>query len=140
MKKVLFSLLLILFWACPSDTVVNNNPYLRPTSFSYDINMNLPAYSNLQFASNFVILDNIGINGVIVFNTGTGYVAYERSCSNHNLNSCSLLDVVGIEATCQCADAIKYSIFTGQIINGTGDYGLLTYRVTQSGDVLRVTN
>jgi nitrite reductase/ring-hydroxylating ferredoxin subunit len=140
MKKLLLTLILFAFWACPSDDVYTRNPYIQQTNFSYDINMNLPTYSNLQFASNYVIIDHIGVNGVIVFNTGSGYVAYERSCANHNLQSCSVLTLSGLEATCQCTDAIRYSIFTGQIIAGTGDYGLVPYHVQQSGDVLRVSN
>ena len=140
MKRILFIAVILTLWACPSDDTYTRNPYLQQTSFSYDINMNLPAYNNLLFPSNYVILDNIGINGVIVFNTGSGYVAFERSCANHSLQSCSVLTVNGLEATCQCNDATKYSIYTGQITNGSGDYGLLSYRVEQSGDMLRVSN
>jgi len=140
MKRILFLLITLTLWACPSDDGYTRNPYLQQTSFSYDINMNLPTYNALQFPSNYVILDNLGINGVIVFNTGSGYVAFERSCANHSLQSCSVLTVNGLEATCQCNDATKYSIYTGQIINGSGDYGLLSYRVEQSGDMLRISN
>ena len=140
MKKILIFLSIFLFWACPSDDTYTRNPYIHTTSFSYDINMNLPVYNNLQFASNYVVIESIGINGVIVFNTGSGYVAFERSCANHNLEACSALDINGLEATCTCSDAIRYSIFTGQVIAGTGDYGLVSYNVQQSGDVLRVSN
>jgi len=140
MKKLFILFAVLLFWACPSDDTYTRNPYIQQINFSYDINMNLPTYSNLQFASNYVIVDHIGINGVIVFNTGSGYVAYERSCANHSLQSCSVLNLSGLEATCQCVDATRYSIFTGQIIAGTGDYGLVAYHVQQSGDVLRVSN
>jgi hypothetical protein len=67
------------FFGC-SNSGFNNNPYLPNYTFTIDINMNLPAYSNLQYPSNAIYYAGQGIRGVYVFNTGSGYNAFEAAC------------------------------------------------------------
>jgi hypothetical protein len=43
--------------------------------------MNLPAYSNLQYASNAIYYPGVGARGIIVFNTGSGYNAFDAALS-----------------------------------------------------------
>jgi len=140
MKQYLLLLFLLPFVAaCDKDEVRNNNPYLPSYNFSIDINMDLPLYTPLQFTANPVVITQagIGINGIIVMNTGSGYVAYEDSCPNQELSSCSRLTVDGINAVCPC-DNTPYNLFTG---DGGLKYRLRVYRVEVLGPkVIRVYN
>ena len=65
-----------LIFSCEKENFNNNNPYLPNYSFNVNINMNLPQFSNLQFPSNAVYINNgsAGVRGIIVFNTGGSYV------------------------------------------------------------------
>jgi nitrite reductase/ring-hydroxylating ferredoxin subunit len=129
MKKLLYFLLLLPFLGCNDSGFNNRNPYLPNYNFSYDINTNLPSFSNLQFPSNAVkIYPGDGPSrGIIVFNTGSTYNAFDGGCPNQDLTSCSTLTINGIEAKCPCDDA-SYNLFTGQ------------YRVEVSGTNIRVYN
>lgn len=125
---------------CDKENFSNNNPYLPNYSFAYNINMNLPQYSNLQFPGNAVYINarNTGVRGVFVFNTGSGYVAFDAACPNQALSSCSTMTLNGINVVCPCDNA-SYSLFSGQ---ATGmEYPMKQYRVEQlDGVSLRVYN
>lgn len=143
MKKYIFLLFLVpLLSNCSSDGFNNKNPYLPSYNFSIDIDMSLPLYSNLQFTANPVRITTagIGINGVIVMNTGGGgYTAFEASCPNQALSSCSSVQITGIKVTCPC-DSQTYSLFTG-LPDGNVKYPLKPYRVeVVSSTVIRVYN
>ncbi|MES2484806.1 MAG: hypothetical protein V4581_02510 [Bacteroidota bacterium] len=130
MKKYLLLLLALpLFMGCSDDNYNFNNPYLPSYNFSLDLDLNLPLYTQLQFTGNPVRVNTagIGINGVIVMNTGSGFSAYEASCPNQELTSCSELDINGIIATCPC-DEVEYSLFTG-LPNADVKYPLKPYRI-----------
>jgi nitrite reductase/ring-hydroxylating ferredoxin subunit len=51
------------------------------------------------------------IRGVYVFNTGSGYNAFEAACPNQALSACSTM-TLGINVVCSC-DNNEYSLFTG---------------------------
>ncbi|TRW26603.1 hypothetical protein FMM05_04300 [Flavobacterium zepuense] len=142
MKKYIFFLLALpLFLACSNDDFNNSNRYLPSYNFSIPIDMSLPLYSNLQFTSNPVRIttDGIGINGVIVMNTGSGYRAFEASCPNQALSDCSVLQINGILAKCPC-DGVEYSLFTGDATTKV-EFPLKQYRVeVLSSTAIRVYN
>ena len=99
-----------------------------------------PQYSNLQFPSNAVYINNgsAGVRGIFVFNTGSGYVAFDAACPNQALSSCSTMTLSGINAICGC-DSASYSLFTGQAAGM--QYSMKQYRVEQIDAVsLRVYN
>jgi nitrite reductase/ring-hydroxylating ferredoxin subunit len=133
------SLFLLVTLSCSKDRVNNNNPYLANLSFSVQVNMNLPLYSNLQFAGNSVKVNetNVGNRGIIVFNTGSGYVAFDGACPNQALSSCSTLTLNSSTATCPCDDAI-YSLYNGQAPGQ--QYPLKQYRTEVSGNTVIVSN
>ena len=140
MKKLLLFLIFPLFFSCEKENFNNNNPYLPNYSFNVNINMNLPQYSSLQFPSNGIYLNNAGagIRGIFVFNTGSGYVAYDAACPNQALSSCSTMTLSGIEVICPCDD-VRYSLFSGQA-QGM-QYPMKRYRVEQLDAIsLRVYN
>lgn len=140
MKKYLILFVIPLFFGCDKENFSNNNPYLPSYSFSLNINLSLPQYSNLQFPSNAVYINNgtAGVRGIFVFNTGSGYVAFDAACPNQALSSCSTMTLSGINAICPCDDAI-YSLFTGQAAGK--EYRMKQYRVEQlNASSLKVYN
>lgn len=142
MKKLFLLLLVIPFlYQCSKENFNNYNPYLPNYQFSITIDMNLPSYSVLKFPSNAkLILDqSAGVNGVVVFNTGSGYRAFDSSCPNQELSSCSMLRISGVNVVCPCDD-VQYSLFTGQAMGTQTQYPLKPYRIEQIGDVLRIYN
>ncbi len=138
MKK--YFLLLIVFpllFGCSNDSPNNNNPYLPIYQVNTEINLNLPQYSDLKFVSNAVYIANQGVRGIIVFNMGSGYNAFDAACPNQALSSCSTMTIKGINAICACDNA-EYSLFSGQ--SKGKQYPLRQYRVEVNGNVLRVFN
>ena len=127
-----------ILFGCSTNSNNNNNPYIPNYAVNVDINMNLPQYSNLKFVSNAVYIPNQGARGIIVFNSGSGFNAFDAACPNQALSSCSTMTIKGgIMALCSCDNA-EYSLFTGQ---STGkQYPLKQYRVEVNGNLLRVYN
>lgn len=137
MKKYALLFLIIPFFLSCSDSGINNsNPFVPNYTFTIDVNLNLPAYSNLKFVSNAVYISGIGARGLIIFNTGSGYNAFDAACPNQTISACSTMTINGINAVCGC-DNSEYSLFTGQ---GPLQYPLKQYRVQVNGTVLRVYN
>ena len=112
---------------CGSDNFNNNNPYLPNYNFSMEINTDLPSYNALKFPS----------NGVIIFNTGNSFTAYDGSCPNQAIATCSRLTISGINAVCPCQSE-QYNLFTG--LSTGKQYPLKPYRVEVNGSVIRVYN
>jgi len=148
MNRILSIILLaFLVMSCnKSDDDGNNNNQNIP-NITFDtgnlVNTDLPLYTDLLFANNFVILpDNYGVNGVVIFYAGgTNYSAFELSDPNHPLRTCSTLSVEGIIATCDCDDGNSYEILSGNLQSGTtGNYTLKRYFVEVNGNIIRVYN
>lgn len=128
-----------LFVKCDKSDTNTNNPFIANTAFSIQINISLPTYSKLQFPSNAVMVNqaNAGIRGIIVFNTGTGYRAFDGACPNQSVTSCSTLTLSGINATCPCDSAV-YSLFTAQ--SPGKQYPLKEYRTEVNGTTITISN
>ena len=105
------------------------------------VNMSLPQFSQLQFVSNSVYVPNAGNGGIIVTNSGTGFLAWDASDPNLSPSSCSRLEINGLEATSSCTTPNTYSLITGQPLNDSSlRCGLKAYRVEQNGNDLIITN
>lgn len=135
-KLILFFSVALLLVSCTNDENRSNNPFLPNYAVNFQINTNLPTYNRLQYAGNAVLVYGYGINGVIVLNTGSGYTAYEATCSNHEILGCSALSLNGVEATCSC-DALVYNLYLGI---ADAPYPLKQYRVSVNGPVLTIYN
>ncbi len=117
----------------------NTNPYIPSYSFSVELNLNLPLYSDLRYVSGtkYVNLSGAGLNGIIVYNTdGNNYTAFEATCPNQIPTTCSRLEIEGLYAVCPC-DNVKYSLIDGY---GPAEWPMLAYRVEKRGDILRIYN
>lgn len=138
MKKFLFLFLVSsLFFSCSNNDFDNANPYIPNYTVSLDINMNLPSYSSLLYVSNAIYYPGQGAKGIIIFNTGSGYNAFDAACPNQALSSCSTMTINGINAICACDNA-SYNLFTG--LSTGKEYPMKQYRVEVNGNVLRVYN
>jgi len=143
MKKIFFSFLCgTLLFSCSKNNINNNNcKFLLNIGVNTSINLNLPQFNQLSFPNNPVYVQNVGNGGLIINNTGIGFVAFDAFDPNHITSSCSLLEINGIEGTCGCSDANIYSLVTGQPLNNSSlRCGLKTYRVEVSGNNLLITN
>ncbi|MFT5215340.1 MAG: hypothetical protein ACI83H_000448 [Glaciecola sp.] len=139
MKKIaVFSLISLLFLSCSKkDDNDSNCNFLQNVGVNTSLNLNLPQYNDLNFISNPIYISGQGNGGLIVTNTGTGFVALDAADPNHMLNTCSILTISGLEGICGCVDANKYSLFTGQPLeNPDLRCGLKAYRAELSGNIL----
>lgn len=141
MKKLLglFLTLTLFLVSCANDDWDNRNPYLPEIAVNVPINTNLPTYNKLEYAGNAVYINGYGINGIMVINTGTGIRAFEATCANHEIGSCSKLSLKGIEATCGCSDALVYNLYLG-LATTDAQFPLKEYRVSQSGSMITIYN
>tara|TARA_Y100000389_G_scaffold201328_1_gene243770 strand:+ start:820 stop:1347 length:528 start_codon:yes stop_codon:yes gene_type:complete len=134
---------LFLFFSC-GKSELERNPYLTDVRFQREINLSLPLYNQLNFVGGSYLIENIGINGVLVFNlNGSSYLAWEATCPNHLPEACSKLTIEGVLVNCSC-EAFQYSLATGQLLNPTENLnppqGLLFYQVQKYNGILRVSN
>ncbi|MGO4772068.1 hypothetical protein ACEN2I_10405 [Flavobacterium sp. W22_SRS_FK3] len=137
MKKIWLLLLFIsILFSCSDNEINNKNPYVPKYPMNFTIDMNLPSYSNLKYVSNGVIISGYGAKGIIIFNAGSGYNAFDAACPNQALTSCTAMTISGINAVCSCDDS-EYSLFTGL---GGKEYPLIQYRVEVSGTMIHVYN
>lgn len=135
-KLILFFSVTLFLGSCTKDDFRSNNPFLPEYGVNFQINLNLPTYSQLQYPGNAKLIYGYGINGIIVLNNGSGFVAYEATCSNHEVTSCSALTLNGVEATCNC-DELNYNLYLGI---ADAPYALKQYRVSESGSMLTIYN
>ena len=137
MKKIWLLIVFVsVLFSCSDNSINNKNPYIPNYTVNFTIDMSLPAYSNLKYVSNGIIMSGYGAKGVIIFNAGSGYNAFDAACPNQELTSCVAMTINGINAVCSC-DKAEYSLFTGL---GGKEYPLKQYRVEVSGTIIHVYN
>lgn len=126
-----------------SKTAVERNPFLYEKGFDQRIDLALPAFDNLSYAGGSMYWPNGGIRGLLLYNlNGNTIMAWEASCPNHELKSCSTLQTDGLvspTASCSCEN-YQYSLATGQPLTEGATYSLLFYKVQQSGTAVRIYN
>lgn len=139
--------LLLLFFliSCSSDGT-NRNPYLQEVNFRFEINLNLPLYSDLNTIGNPVYIPNsgVGTRGAFVIKSGLdSFYAFEASCPNHAPNNCSTMVIDGQNVVCDC-EGYTYNLLSGQFLDRPSDgkryYDLLFYNTTRSGNVVIISN
>lgn len=140
-KLILFIAIFFVFIGCSDNENSNKNPYIPNYNFSVDFNLNLPLYANLKSPGNAIYYgnDGAGARGLIVFNTGSGYNAFDAACPNQEISSCSTMTIKGINAICAC-DNTEYNLFTGLALVSK-PYPMKQYRVQIVNETLiRVYN
>lgn len=139
-KKIYIVLLLLPFlFSCDSGSINNNNPNIPNYQVNMSLNLSLPQYNSLTFAGGTPFVDlSQGARGVVVFNTGTGYNAFDLACPNQAFNTCtSPMTITGIDAKCTCDNTI-YNLYSGQ--SPGQQYPMKQYRTELSGGFLYVFN
>ncbi len=138
MKNILLTILVITFVSCLDDNV-DSNRFLPNVSVNVRIDLNLPQYvNNLNFPGGYAYAEG-GIRGLIIYNTGTGYVAFDRACPHIELQSCSTMEVddSGLFMVCPC-DGERFQIINGAPENGNIPYSARAYTVTINGSILTI--
>lgn len=100
-----------------------------------------PNYAKLMAPNNFIFLEG-GIAGIVVYNTGNGYVAYDRCSTVNPAELCSVeIDETGLSLIDPCSGG-KFDLATGLPGKAPAKKALKKYRVLVTGDgyLLRVTN
>lgn len=136
-------ILVLFFISCNSDDRVNkNNPYLIDPLVNLQLDLSLPQYNLLNFPGNSIVINSQGIKGIVVYNIDNSqYSAMEITDPNHVPNTCSTMDIIGIEATCTCPDdENKYNIITGQHLANPNLYPMQRYNAMRNGNVVNITN
>lgn len=143
MLKSVFSVLLfsVILWSCDSEERPNNNPNLLDLNINVEVPLNLPQFNQLNFAGNAMYVSSQGNSGVIVANTGGGFVAWDGADPNILPTGCSTLSINALEAESNCSSTNVYSLVTGQPLSGDNlVYPLYAYRISQNGNVLTIFN
>jgi nitrite reductase/ring-hydroxylating ferredoxin subunit len=139
MKKVLILLAIFPFlFGCDSGKINYNNPNIPNYPVNLSLNLSVPPNSNLQFPSNSVVNYSQGARGIVIFNAGNSYVAYDLACPNQPYSSCtSPMTITGIEAKCSCDNTV-YNLFSGQ--SPGQPYAMKPYHVEIVGGNIIVYN
>ena len=130
-------LVITLLQSCKDN--YNRNPYLEDVTFDISINLDLPQYSSLQYPGSAGYISQGGIKGILVYNSGGGFNAFEASDPNHYPNDCSTMTIDGTTAYCPCENN-RYSLSDGHIVSGEGQYGMKPYHVSVNGNILHIYN
>ncbi|MEE9350481.1 MAG: hypothetical protein V3U80_10575 [Flavobacteriaceae bacterium] len=132
MKQFFILVLFLGLFSCDSDEV--DTTYLPNVSVNEEVNLNLPQFQDLLIGGGFAYA-NGGIEGLIIYNTGIGYVAFDRACPHIPLQQCSTMSVDGIYMVCPCDDK-RFQINNGAPEDGTIHQSARFYNVTQNGNIL----
>lgn len=124
--------------SCGSSDDNNNN--LPNVSVDFNINLSLPEYIDLQIATNHAIVSSKGIRGVVVYNTGTSFVAFDLACPHIKLKNCSTMTIEdNLYMVCPCDDE-RFNLIDGGPENGSINEAARFYNVTQNGNTLRINS
>lgn len=141
MKKLSLILSFLLLMSCGNDDTINRCNFLLNVGVNVSLNLNLPEFSELMFTSTVRYIPNQGNGGIYVINVGNNtFRAWDAFDPNHVPDSCSLLQLNGVDVTCGCADENSYSLFTGQSLGDPLPCSLREYRTNFSGANLVITN
>ena len=141
MLKIGAFMLLASVGCSKNNTTDPNCTFLANINVVVTLNLNLSQYNQLTFPNNPVYVPNEGNGGIIVNNTGAGYVAYDAADPNHIYSNCSVLSIDGLKGVCGCEDANTYSLITGTALeNSTLRCTLKPYFVESSGNTLFISN
>jgi hypothetical protein len=129
-------ILVFLFSGC-----VKENTGLPNIHVDFQVFLNDPKYFALNGPGGFAFADHQGIAGVIIYNTGYGFRAFDR-CSTVNAEECCAVefDETDWSLVDLCSGA-KFDLATGMPIKAPAKRSLKQYYVSATmGSVLRITN
>jgi cytochrome b6-f complex iron-sulfur subunit len=112
------------------DPTNGGNGGLPPQNEDIQIDLNSPLYSALASAGGFVL-----INGIIVANTGSGFVALSSICTHQG---CTITySSSNNNFPCPCHGSVFST--TGSVINGPAATPVKRYTVTKEDNILTIS-
>jgi len=114
----------LLLFSCNKNN--QNVPYVPLDSY---LNLNLPAYINLNGIGGWTYASG-GNEGLIIYRqTQDNFMVYDRYCTYNLEGSCGAVtvDSSNISISCEC-DGSKYQLFDGAVIQGPAATNLHQYR------------
>jgi hypothetical protein len=141
-KLALFALLCLAVFSCAKDS----GDYVQSVPVNLHLPMSDPRISKLNSTGGAVALGlNNGytgsIAGLLLYNTGSGIVAFDRCSSYKPENHCAvIIDDTGFTATDPCSGS-KFSLFDGSPVKAPATKSLRQYDAFIDGNfLLNVTN
>lgn len=136
MKKLGYSLLLLLFVACGKE-----ENYIPDYPVNFSKPLTDPSMSRLSSPNGAVSFDNYGVAGIIIYRRAdNAYVAYDRcSTVNPEQNNAVVLDEPSITATDPKSGA-KFFLNDGSPAKAPAKKSLKRYSVSIAGNTLYVRN
>lgn len=96
-------------------------------------------YSQLHLPNGVAVTDRGGVAGLIIVNTGSGYVAYDRASTVSPEKRCAVeVDGSGMVAKDPCSGA-RYLLINGSPAE-IAECPLKPYRARRNGETIIVTN
>lgn len=127
--------LLILSFGCMKDNSGIPNVLIDIPPIS----LQNPEYSKLLSPSASAFVQG-GIAGIVVYNTGNGYVAYDRCSTVNPEKRCAVeIDESGFNLIDLCSGG-KFDLATGIPSKAPAKHALKRYQVTISGTILYIRN
>jgi nitrite reductase/ring-hydroxylating ferredoxin subunit len=95
----------------------------------------------IDAVNNVVLLPNVGVAGILIYFTGTRYVAYDRCSPVHPENLCKVApDHTGITVEDPCTGA-KWLLLDGSPQKAPAVKNLKEYSVSiQGGQIIQISN
>ena len=140
MQNSILIILTLLLLSCERKDY-QRNPFLQEAKFTITLNLRLAEYSKLRIPGGVVLVDNVGLRGIVVSNIGNNYLAWERACPSQALSACSQMTLEDdhLFMLCPC-NGVRYNLLNGQPQSGKITYPMLNYQVVVQGDALVISN
>ncbi|MCB4799791.1 hypothetical protein [Neotamlana laminarinivorans] len=144
MKHLITGLFFLILFSCSGSINEDENcNFLLDIDVNLTINLTLPQYSELSFVGNSIYISGYGNDGIIIANTGSGYMAWDASDPNYLPETCGNIVPNGLFGTSECGDGNTYNFVTGELSgndDATLQCALKNYRIQQSGNSLLIYN
>lgn len=138
MYRILILLgVLLLFQNCEKKNF-QRNPFLQEAKFSTTLNLTFEL--KLRMGVGVVLVDNVGLRGIVVAKINGHYMAWDRACPSQALSDCSQMTPIdNLFMLCPCT-GVKYNLANGLPLSGTSPYPMLNYQVVEKGNLLEIFN
>ena len=140
MQKSILIILTLLLLSCERKDY-QRNPFLQEAKFTITLNLRLAEYNKLRIPGGVVLVDNVGLRGIVVANIGNNYMVWERACPSQALSACSQMTLEDdhLFMLCPC-NGVRYNLLNGQPQSEKNTYPMLNYQVVVQGDALVISN
>jgi nitrite reductase/ring-hydroxylating ferredoxin subunit len=151
MNKLILILLIIITFlpSCKDQNPYTGDCFVPDASVNATINMELPQYYNLRNLGEYIQIDQ-GNNGVyLIHNYDDLYYALERTCTYESERECSQIqmDTKTLQLRCGTIESDSFIpccastfSFNSGLLTGPARCNLKTYKVSQNGNSLYISN